>query len=54
MITFKFNIDPQIELVRKVGKTVKTLQVLILLPQALALPAFVKPVVPKLFFTEGT
>lgn len=33
---------------------VKTLQVLILLPQALAWLASVKPVVPKLFFIEET
>lgn len=37
-----------------VGKTVKTFQVLILLLQALALPASGKPTVPKLFLIEET
>ena len=37
-----------------VEKTVKTFQVLILLFQALALPASGKPIVPELFFIEET
>lgn len=51
-ITLNTNIVHMVELPREAGKMVKTFQVLILLPQATALPVSGKPKFPKLFFIE--
>lgn len=54
VITLKLILVTQVELLRKAGKRVETSQILILLPQATALPASSKPIIPKLFFIEET